>query len=216
MFKHQSRGTDQPFVETKLGIVTRKGEWFFTTSEKIGEYVPGLYEEVSLEELILEAQAWVRSTAGLSITLLMGLLFLVHPAMALAGAVIFHGLWHTFKSAFVVRNMKTVLKVVNSDGYQMVISLVVLSALANQGQFLALGVGLLFFFITRLRLLEWVWRKAGIGGSGELTLNDRVLRMVIIRHAIYENLAPADVQQMEEKLKRMAFTGKKNDNSGKS
>lgn len=205
MFKHQPRGADQLFVETKLGIVTRRGEWFFTSSEKLRDYVPELMEIRSMEELIAEAQAWVQSTEGLSITLLMVLLLLVNPWIAAGAAVLFHAAWYVGKSAFVIRNLGGTLRVVNSDGYQMLVSLVVLSLLAWQGAFVGLAMGLVFFFVSKLRLLEKLWKALGLGGGGGLTLNDRVLRMIIIRHAIHEDVAPDRVQRMEERLKEAAF-----------
>ncbi|MDZ7772000.1 MAG: hypothetical protein U5K31_04570 [Balneolaceae bacterium] len=210
MFKHRTRGTDQLFVETKLGIVTRRGEWFFTSSEKLRDYVPELLEIRSLEELISEAQAWVQSTEGLSITLLMVLLLLVNPWIALGAAVLFHGIWYAAKSAFVIRNLGSTLRVINSDGYQMLVSLVALSLLAWQGAFTGLALGLLFFFVSKLRLLERLWKALGLCRGDGLTLNDRVLRMVIIRHAIHEDVAPDRVQNMEERLKEAAFGTRSN------
>lgn len=205
MIGHERRGGDKLFVETDLGIVTRRGEWFFITSERLKEFVPGLLEVKSLEELIREAQAWVQSTGGLSITLMMALLLLVNPWIALAAAVLFHGFWYANKSAFVIRNMTGLFRLLNSDGYQMLLSLAVLSLLAVRGYYLALAVGLLFFFVSKLRLLEWCWQKLGLGRKGGMTRNDRVLRMVIIRHALHEDLAPSEVQQMEERLKTAVF-----------
>lgn len=207
MFTHKPRGSDKLFVETELGIVTRRGEWFFITSDKLKEYVPGLLEVKPLEELIREAQAWVQSTSGLSITLLMILLLTVGPWLALGATVVFHVAWYLSKSAFVIRNMELPLRIVNSDGYQMLLSLAVLSLLALQGDYLALGVGIFFFFIAKLRLLDRLWRKTGLGSKKGMTLNDRVLKMVIIRHALHENVAPSEVRAMEERLMSAAFGG---------
>ena len=201
MAKHQSRGTDQLYIETKLGIVTRKGEWFHTTTEQIEKFVPGLLQQVSLEKLIGEAQAWVRSANSLSMTLLMGMLFLVNPWLAGLSALVFHWLWYTYKSALVNRWMSPLLKAMNTDGYQFIIALLALSLLGMWMQYVALAIGTVFFFVFRLGLLDKAWKK--LTSDQALTLNDRVLKMVLIKHAISEGLSPSDVRSMEDRIVEM-------------
>ncbi|MGK7370731.1 MAG: hypothetical protein ACNS64_11000, partial [Candidatus Halalkalibacterium sp. M3_1C_030] len=99
MVKHEARGTDRLFMETKMGIVTRTGEWFHITSDQIEVFVPGLLYKVSLRVLIKDARAWVRSSDSLSLTLLLGMLLYLNPWLAAIATPAFHWLWYNYKSA---------------------------------------------------------------------------------------------------------------------
>ena len=209
MIKHQPRASDQLFVETSMGIVTRYGDWFHITSGQIRKYVPGLLEKVSLEELIGAAQAWVKSADSLSLVFLLGMLFLVNPWLAASLTIIFHIFWYFYKSAMVVIGLNKVFKFINSDGFLLLSSLVVLSVLGMQGYYTEVGIGLFFFFLLKLGLLKRIWNKLADVLSFSLTLNDRVLKMIIIKYGIYEDVAPPEIREMEEKMKELAFSHKK-------
>lgn len=203
MVKHEPRGTNRLFMETKLGIVTRTGEWFHITEDQIEEFVPGLLEEVSLRDLIKDARAWVRSSDSLSLTLLLGMLLYLNPWLSAIATLAFHWLWYNYKSAMTNRWFGSLFSIMNTDGYQVVISLIVLSLLGIWGQYLALGVGILFFFILRLSLLNKLWDR--LTAKESLTLNDRMLKMLIVKYALKENLAPQEVKNMEEDLTEAAL-----------
>lgn len=209
MAKHQPRGSSQLFLETKMGIVTRSGEWFHITSEEINKFVPGLLQSVSLETLIKEARAWVRSADSLALTLMMALLFLVNPWLAALTTAAFHWLWYNYKSALVNTWLGGLLGWMNSDGYQFIIALVGLSLLGMRGYYVALAIGTIFFFLFRLSLLDKLWNR--MTASRELTLNDRLLKMLLIKYAMAEDLSPQSVRQMEDTILEKAF----NRNSGK-
>lgn len=203
MVKHKARGSDQLFMETQLGIVTRSGEWFHTTSEHIREFVPGLLKVIPLEILIKDARAWVRSADSLSLTLLLGMLFYINPWLAALATLAFHWLWYNYKSAVANRWAGKLFALMNTDGYQVVIALVALSLFGMWGNYQALSIGIGFFFLFRLGLLNKLWNK--LTAQETLTLNDRMLKMLIVKYAIYENVAPAEVQNMEEQFKRAAL-----------
>lgn len=197
-----------------MGIVTREGDWFHTTREQIDAFAPGLLEEVSLEELIREAAAWVKSASSLSLILLYGLLFWVNPWLAAALTLAFHWLWHHHKSGFVVRGAGPLLRFVNSNAFLFVIAFLSLSMFGFQQQYTAVGIGVVSFFVMKPGLFRRGWERLVSTPKDELTPNDRVLKMVIVKRAIYEDVAPADVEKMEERLKQLALsrkTGKKND-----
>lgn len=208
MVKHKRRGTTELFVETKLGIVTQTGHWFHTTAEQIEDFAPGLLNHYSLDKLITDAHAWVRSADSLALTLLYGLLFLVDPILAALITITFHWLWYNFKSSFVNRYMGTLFTYMNRDAYLMIISLIALSYFGIEGEYLALGIGILFFFLFKLGIVNWLWNRLANTGGDKLSLNDRVLKMIIVKYAMHKDLAPAAVQQMEKKLNEMAFKRK--------
>lgn len=209
MFKHERRGTDQLFIETKVGIITRNRNWFHTTSGHIAQYAPGLLDVVPLDTLIRDAEAWVRSADSLSLILLFVLLFLVNPWLAALITLAFHWLWYNYKSGFVVRPMGRFLSFINSDGFTMTTAFVVLSLLGMGGEYVAAVIGIVFFFLLKLGLLKMGWDKLAKGHAESLTLNDRVLKMVIIKHAMYADTAPVEVQSMESQFKEAALNLKR-------
>lgn len=210
LMKHQRRTPKQLYAETQMGIVTRYGDWFHTTAEHIDEFVPGLLERVELYELVRAAQAWVKSADSISMILLLILLLLLNPVVAVLIIIVFHGFWYFNKSSFVTVSLNGLMDFLYKDGTQLVTSLVVLSYLGIMDHYLAAGLGLLFFFILKLGLLRKVW-DSGIFTNNEapLTLNDRVMKMVIIRFSIGEGLAPEKVQQMERRIAELASSQKK-------
>ncbi len=203
MVKHESRGTDRLFMETKMGIVTRTGEWFHITGDQIEQFAPGLLEKVPLRNLVKDARAWVRSSDSLSLTLLLGMLLYLNPWLSAIATLAFHWLWYNYKSALANRWFGKLFSIMNTDGYQMVIALVVLSLLGMWGNYLPLGVGIVFFFILRLSLLNKLWDK--LTSTKSLTLNDRILKMLIVKYAMKENVAPQQVRDMEEDLTEAAL-----------
>jgi hypothetical protein len=206
---NRSTSSDQFFIETKLGIVTRTGDWFHTTGEQIESFAPGLLEKVPLESLVKEALAWVKSPGSLSLVLLYGLLFFVNPWLAGLTSLAFHWFWHHYKSGLVVRGAGTFLRIINSDVFLFLVAFVALSLLGLNEEYVAVGIGVVFFFAMKPGFLRKGWEKMQSGPSDKLTLNDRVLKMVIIKRALYENVPPANVQQMDEQLKELAINRKK-------
>lgn len=205
--RNDDRGSNI-FLETKLGIVTRTGDWFHTTSRHIEEFVPGLLKKRSLNQLVEEAIAWVRSADSLAMTLLLVLLLFVHPILAAAIVTAFHFFWYRSKSAFVTIYLGKVLKLMNSDGYMLITSLIIISALGMNGQYLAAGIGLVFFFLLKLGLLKRLWDKLSEDTSKKLSLNDRVFKMILTKYGMHYNLGPAEVQNMEETFKDLAMNRK--------
>ena len=197
-----------------MGIVTRTGDWFHTTTEHIEEFVPGLLEKRSLDKLVEEAIAWVRSADSLSLTILLVLLIFIHPLLAATIAIAFHFFWYRAKSGFVTIYLGKLLKLMNTDGYLLVTSLVVISMVGMNGQYLAAGVGLVFFFLMKLGLLKMLWDKIDEGASGDdgLSLNDRVFKMILVKYAMHYNLAPSEVRNMEQKFVELATSRKGKDN----
>lgn len=209
--KHQPRVKRQLFAETRMGIVTRYGDWFHITSEQIEKFVPGLLEKMDLEPLVRGAQAWVKSADSLAMILALVLLVTVHPALAAVLTVLFHLGWYVNKSSFVIISLNAIVDFLYKDGTQLLLSLVVLGYLGFVGHYLAMGIGLVFFFILKLGLLRKVWDqlyRRFIDPS--LTLNDRVMKMVILRYAIYEDVAPQQIRAMEDRIKDLATSRKKN------
>lgn len=77
-----------------------------------------------------------------------------------------------------------------------------------QGQFIAFGIGSLFFIVMKPGLLRKGWDK--IKPQSGLTVNDRLLKMIIVKHAIYtENSSPDEVASMEKRFAEIISNIKK-------
>ncbi|HLR25489.1 MAG TPA: hypothetical protein VK112_06450 [Fodinibius sp.] len=200
------------YLETKLGIITQTGDWFHTTADHIKRFVPGLLKKRPLDQLVQEAVAWVRSADSLALTLLLILLMVIPPLFAVVIAVAFHFFWYRFKSGFVTIYTGKLLKFMNTDGYLLITSLIIISYLGLDGRYIAGGVGLAFFFLMKLGLLKGLWDKIDEHKSDELSLNDRIFKMVLIKYAMHYNIAPTEVQNMEEKFKELATSRKRGKN----
>jgi len=64
------------------------------------------------------------------------------------------------------------------------------------------------FFLLKIGVLNWFWNRLADTDRDKLTLNDKVLKMIIIKYAMKEDIAPPSVQMMEDKLRQMAFNRK--------
>lgn len=206
--RKQTDQSNNLFIETKLGIVSRTGDWFHTTSDHIKEFVPGLLQKRSLYQLVEEAVAWVRSADSLAMTILLVLLLFIPPMFAAAIAVVFHFFWYRSKSAFVTIYMGKVLKLMNTDGYMLITALIILSYLGMSSQYLATAIGIIFFFLLKLGLLKRLWDKMDKSSFKNLSLNDRVFKMILIKYGMYYNTEPPEVKQMEETFKDLALNRK--------
>lgn len=188
------------FMQTQMGVVTQKGDWFHINKEKVEEFAPGLLKHTSFSSLIKEAQAWVESVSSLSLILAYALLFFINPWAAGIIATAFHFFWHQYKSGFVINKLYKLFFFINSTPFLFILALICLSYFAMQSQFIAFGIGLLFFIVMKPGLLRKGWDKIN-GSSSGLTSNDRLLRMIIIKHAIYtKDSSPEEVAQMEERF----------------
>lgn len=196
------------FIETELGTVTQKGDWFRINKEQLEEFAPGLMKHITFSTLIKEAQAWVESVSSLSLILLYILFFFFNPWIAAAITLVFHFFWHHNKSAFVVNKVAKIFVVINSTAFLFIIALICLSYLAMHQQFAAFGIGLVFFILMKPGLLRKLWDRFELGQSkSSLTLNDRVLKMIIVKHALYQSdSSPEELADMEERF--AAFVSK--------
>ncbi len=202
MVPKNAAGKNQFFIETRMGVVTQKGEWFHTNSDQINEFAPGLLQKISFSSLIKQAQAWVESASGLSLILLYILLFFINSWIAAIITLAFHWFWYRYKSAFVVNKLYKLFIIINSTLFLFIIAMISLSILGLQQQYIGLVVGLLFFLVMKPGLLRKLWKRlAAKGSNSELSLNDRLLKMIIVKHAMYQaESSPEELANMEERF----------------
>lgn len=192
------RSHSQNILETPVSTVTSGGHWFHATRVTINDYVPGLLDKYNFETLIKKAVTWIDSADSLALILYFALAFFINPWIAAGIALGFHAFWYHKKSAFVNIVMTPILSFFNMDFFQLLLAALVLSYMGMSGMYTAVVLGIIFFFLFKVGLLRRGWDKFQDKTSDEkLPLNDRVLKMVLIRYSIYQNMPPKEVEKLD-------------------
>lgn len=190
-------------LETPFSTVTSNGHWFHATRETVRDYVPGLIKKYSFESLIGRAVTWIDSADSLAMILYFALAYLADPWIAAIIALLFHYMWYHQKSAFVNIIFTPVLKLLNRDFIQLLVAAVALSFMGIWGMYTSLVIGIIYFFLFKIGLLRRFWdRMQSTGKSDKLPLNDRVLKMVLIRYSLYENMPPKEIDKMDQQVQK--------------
>jgi hypothetical protein len=215
---------DWQMLELPDGITTSNGNWYHITREGMEEYVPGLFKEVTLERIIEEADAWVKSSNGLALMLYFILVYAsVDALLSFIISLAVYFFWYFNTSVFVNVLTTPIAKVLNKDGFVYTISAICLvgfsmnELLASYGisvEFNALWYGLGLFFLFKVGLLslaiQFVRNK--FFSKPNVTKQDRVLNMLLIRYGMKYGMLTGDVQDMEKELIRVANYHKKKKN----
>lgn len=197
------KGHSVNILETPSSTVTNSGHWFHATRETIKDYVPGLMKIYPFEIVIEKAVIWIDSADSISMLLFFGLAFLINPWLAGAISLLFHYVWYHKKSAFVNLPLTPFLKLLNRDFLQLLIAAIILSFMGMNGMYTALVIGIVLFFLYKIGLLRRLWDKLDKGRSDKkLPLNDRVLKMVLVRYSIYQNIPPKDVKKIDDHVQK--------------
>ena len=157
-----------------------------------------MLEKYSFKSLIRKSITWINSADSLGMLLYFCLAYLVSAWIAAVLTLVFHAWWYFSKSAFVSVSLTPALSLLNHEFVQLLVAGFVLSFMGINGMYLALGFGILFFFLFKLGLVRRLWDTLDDKKqSDQLPLNDRVLKMLLVRLSIKENIAPGDVQKLE-------------------
>jgi len=200
-------------METEQGIFTQDGHWYHITREQIDEYVPGLLDIYTLEELLREAGYWASSSAAISLLLYVALIFIpVNAWLAAISALGFFIFWHFQKSAFVYPFLKWPVAFITNNGVIYIGMGVALTYFGVNEMYTEAGLGFALFFLLKVGLLKLLLDRY-VKTSG-LSLQDRVLNMILIRRGMKEGIPTAPVEIMEQKLvKHMQRKRKKEQDS---
>lgn len=195
----ESSKDDINILETNLYTVTSGGHWFNATSQTVDEFVPGLLEKHSFDKLISKAVLWIDSTDSIALLLYFILVFTTDTILAAAVALLFHIWWYFYKSAFVNLLFMPVINILNKDFTQLLIAAVALSFLGINENYLGLLIGVIYLFLFKVGLLRLLLNKILQGKlKSRLPLNDKVFKMVLIRYAMYEDIAPPEVEKLDK------------------
>jgi hypothetical protein len=191
-------------LETPFSTVTSSGHWFHATRRTINEYVPGLMKIYPFEDLISKAVTWIDSADSLAMILFFALVFFINPWVAAVLSLLFHYWWYHQKSAFVNIPTTTVLKLINQDFFQLLLAAVVLSFMGIWGMYTAVVLGIITFFLFKIGLLRRLWDKfdAKRESTEQLPLNDRTLKMVLVRYSLYQNMPPKEIEKLDRHVQQ--------------
>ncbi len=191
------------YVSTPQGIFTASGVWFSATEEALRRYAEVLFDHVPLAVLLRRAERWLHSAQALAVWML-PLLLLVLPPLAAAGAALtlFIG-WKVLSPSFVSRVGAAVLRVLERPVVQGLFYVFMLSIIAAQAQYAALGVGIAGFVLLRWGLVERalhplvrrLWRSLYA-----LPVPDQVLRAFMMRAAMRHGVSLPQLDRMEHRL----------------
>lgn len=191
------------YVETPNGLFTASGYWFQTTEHALQHYAPDLLERIPIEQLLRQAERWLRSPQTLVIWALPVLLMKLSPFVALFAALGLFAAWTLLRPLFVSWRAATFFGVLEHVGLQALYSIGILSWFGMQGQTMALVVGVAGFVGLRWGLVE-----KGLGYGLDpllvkmyaLPVPDHVLKSVMVRKTVKLRVPLEDVDRMQRVL----------------
>ncbi|RNC79938.1 MAG: hypothetical protein ED557_12450 [Balneola sp.] len=215
MASQRTDGFKWQMMELPDGITTSNGNWYHINSEQIEDYAPGLLKRIPLERLIKEADAWVKSSDGLSLFLYFLLVYVtVSPLIACLISLAFFMLWYFNTSAFLNLVSSPIVKLLTTDGFVYVASSILLmgfafnTSIASWGinvEFDALWYGLGLFFLFKVGLMRLLIRFIqSKAGKAAIEMPDRILNMLIIRYGMRHGILTGKVNEMQDKLIEIA------------
>ncbi len=190
---------DVSYVETPVGLFTAAGNWFHVTESQLKSYAPDLFKTYSVQKLVDIAEVWIRSSDNLTLVIFMLMLFVTNIWIAAILSLIFLPFWHKNKSAFVGPSATGLIKLFDYEIVTFLIAVAVLSYQGMEGQYLSLILGILFFLLFKFGMYRRLINK--LFDSDDVkkgTLNDRLLRMIMVRYAMAEGVDIDEIQKMEK------------------
>jgi len=202
---------DINILETDLYTVTSGGHWFNATSRTVEEFVPGLLDKHSFDKLLSKAVLWINSTDSISLLLYFILVFTTNTMVAAVAAILFYFWWYFYKSAFVNLLFMPLINILNKDLTQLLIAAVALSFLGVNENYTGLLIGVIYLFLFKVGLLRLLLNKIMQGRmKNRLPLNDKVFKMVLIRYAMYEDIAPPEVEKLDKHVQNAIMKNRLN------
>ena len=186
-------------VETPTGLFSASGFWYRTSFAAIDQLAPGLRTKIDLHQTVKDTEVWIRSFESVGLwTLLLSLPFLgAYPSALLA--TVLSLIWYFWRSALIRPSATPFMKALTHDAPVLVATLLVISYVGNTGRTLDAILGLAFFFVFRfgwLRMLLDRWHDT----TRPLSMNDRILRMMLIREAMRHDIRVESVHTMQTEL----------------
>lgn len=192
--------TASDYVETPAGIFTRNGNWYYMTSELIRKLSPEVLVRKSLDEIVKDSEIWVRSSDSIAVWTFILLIHFVPVSLAFFTAIGVLYLWHLGKSALINKPLTMVVQFLSTETVVLIASVASISYLGVSGLYSDLFLSLLFFLVLRFGWLRKLFDNFYQNKSGSMTLNDRVMKMVVVKIAISNRLEVPGLRAMEQEL----------------
>jgi len=209
MFNKDALEGTEDFVELPTGIFTSSGIWFHTSEDYLREFANEVIDRVGFKNVLKQAATWVNSQEAVCAICLLGFLFVMDPVAALALALVVYFLWFVWSPLFVAPGLSKAVAICSSSLLQGALFIVGLSVLGRDGQILAVGVGLLGFFLIRWGIFRWIV-VTGLSrtNSGALPREDRILRTLLVRHAVSMGITLPSLEPFENRIREIWLRGK--------
>lgn len=191
------------FLELPDGITTSNGNWYHISREGIEKYVPGLLKKYSLDSIIRLADSWLKSPDAVSLILYFILVIAgVNAVVSASVVILYYILWFLNLSAFIILPLNPVVKFLQNDGVIYGISAAALIYLSTF-DITAMWIGILLLFLLKVGLLGMLLKYVVNRKKENITLEDRVLNMLLIKLGMKENILTENIQNMEQELTRI-------------
>lgn len=201
---NKSSRREVQYVPTDRGIFTETGTWFAATEEEVEAYADGVLRERPLQQLLTDADLWLRSPTALALwALILGLLVLPPVPAALASIVIFAG-WTILGPAGVSLVGLRIMRVADSVILQALAYVAILSLLARGGAMASMWVGLAGFIAYRWSLVQRVIEplvRPLHRSMYELPVPDHVLRSIVVRWALKLRISIPQIEEVERSIR---------------
>jgi len=192
--------TASDYVETPAGIFTKNGNWYFMTSELIRKLSPEVLTHKSLDEIVKDSETWVRSSDSVAVWVFILLIHLIPVSLAFFTAIGVLYLWHMGKSALISKPLTLLIQFLSNESVVLIVAVASISYLGVSELYSDLFLSLLFFLVFRFGWLRKLFDKFYQSKSASMTLNDRVMKMVVVKTAISKRLEVPGLRAMEQEL----------------
>lgn len=187
-------------IDTPNGLFTAAGFWYATRPSVIESLVPGLLEVEPLDDLLKQAERWIRSSEGLALWVFLGLLLVQNVFWAATVSILVYIACYFLRSAAATPVLDPLVKLLTLDAPVLLATVGVVSWVGHSGRTADALIGLGWFFTYRfgwLRILLDRWHNA----ARPLPMNDRILRMLLFRAAIRNGITPKPLQTMKDDIR---------------
>ena len=202
------------FVETRTGIFTSSGNWFYTTSDAIEKFAPGLLRSVTLETLIDEAELWVRSSDAVAILFLIVSIHVFPLGIAVLLTPVIFLLWHLNRSALTGPVNSAIIRYLLHDAVVFIAAVASISLAGMYGDTTSAVVSIFIFLMLRFGWLRKISDLALERNTTHISFNDRILKMLIIKYALKMNLHVDQIQKMEKEILERMLKKRKTGSNG--
>jgi hypothetical protein len=192
--------TASDYVETPAGIFTKNGNWYFMTSELIRRLSPEVLAHKSLDDIVKDSETWVRSSDSVAVWVFIVLIQFIPVPLAFITAIGALYVWHLGKSALISKPATVTINILSNESLVLIASVASISYLGINELYSDLFISLLFFLVLRFGWLRKLFDTFFQNRSKGMTLNDRVMKMVVVKTAITNRLEVPGLRTMEQEI----------------